>query len=141
MTVILTIMIVLFLVLIGWTWSSLGSIERKTKIICMICGLVIVYMITFIIYNISKIGIIYENQETMTTIRNVYVILFTILNGYIILPYTFRKLEQINNEEIEKEKIKKSIIIILIIIVILAIFEILYLGNSQQTILNMMNKK
>lgn len=140
MTVILTIMIVLFLVLIGWMWNSLGSIERKTKIICMICGLVVVYVITFIIYNISKIGITYENQEAMKTVRTVFVILFTIVNGYIILPYIFRKLELINNGEMEKEKLIRNIIILLIIIVVLAIFEILYLENSQQTILNMMKK-
>lgn len=140
MTVILTIMIVLFLVLIGWMWNSLGSIERKTKIICMICGLVVVYVITFIIYNISKIGITYENQEAMKTVRTVFVILFTIVNGYIILPYIFRKLELINNGKMEKEKLIRNIIILLIIIVVLAIFEILYLENSQQTILNMMKK-
>ena len=140
MTVILTIMIVLFLVLIGWMWNSLGSIERKTKIICMICGLVVVYVITFIIYNISKIGITYENQEAMKTVRTVFVILFTIVNGYIILPYIFKKLELINNGKMEKEKLIRNIIILLIIIVVLAIFEILYLENSQQTILNMMKK-
>lgn len=140
MTVILTIMIVLFLVLIGWMWNSLGSIERKTKIICMICGLVVVYVITFIIYNISKIGITYENQEAMKTVRTVFVILFTIVNGYIILPYIFRKLELINDGKMEKEKLIRNIIILLIIIVVLAIFEILYLENSQQTILNMMKK-
>lgn len=140
MTVFVTIMIVLFLVLIGWTWSSLGNIETKTKIICLICGLIATYIITFIIYNISKIGIIYENQEVMKTIRTVFVILFTIINGYIILPYIFKKLELINNKEMDKEKLTKSLIILLIIIVILAIFEILYLGNSQQTILNMIKK-
>ena len=140
MTVIITIMIVLFLVLIGWMWNSLGSIERKTKIICMICGIVVVYVITYIIYNISKIGITYENQEVMKTIRTVFVILFTIINGYITLPFIFRKLEQINNEDMDKEKMIRSIIILLIIIVVLAIFETLYLENSQQTILKMINK-
>ena len=140
MAVFITIMIVLFLVLIGWAWTSLGSIETKTKIICMICGITAVYIITFIIYNISKIGITYENQQVMKTIRNVFVILFTIINGYITLPYTFKKLEQIDNEEMDKETLTKSIIILLIIIVILAIFEVLYLGNSQQTILNMIKK-
>jgi len=44
----------------------------------------------------------------MNFIRTVFVILFTIINGYILLPYSFRKLDQINNEEIEKEKISKK---------------------------------
>ena len=42
--------------------------------------------------------------------------------------------------EQEKDKLTKSIIILLIIIVALSIFEVIYLGNSQQTILNMIKK-
>ena len=140
MTAILMIIIVLLLVLIGWMWNSLGSIEKKTKITCMIVGVLIVYIITFIIFNISKIGITYEDETVMRVVRNVLVALFTIINGYIILPYTFKRLEQINNEEIEKDKLVKSFIILLIIILIIAIFEVQYLGNSQHRILNIMNK-
>lgn len=138
--VIILIIVILFLVLIGWMWNSLGNIEKLTKCICIVGGLVVVYIITFIIYNISKIGITYENKETMKLIQTVFVLLFTIINGYIILPYVFKKLDQINNEEIEKEKFKKSIIILLIVILIVGIFERSYLGNIQQGILNMINK-
>lgn len=137
MTVILIIMLVMFLVLIGWMWTSLGNIEKKTKVIYMIIGLIMIYIITFIIYNISKIGINYESKEVMKEIRNIYVILFTIVNGYIILPYTFKRIEEINNREIKTEKIKQSIIILLIIIAVLFIFESIYLGNRQDAILKM----
>ena len=136
--IITTVIIVMFLILIGWTWASLGNIERKTKIICIMIGIAIVYAITFIIYNISKIGITYEKQEIMKTIRTVFVTLFSIINGYIILPYTFKKLEQINNDKLEKNILIKSIIKLLIIISILFIFETIYLGNRQETILKMM---
>ncbi len=137
MTVILTIMLVMFLVLIGWMWTSLGSIEKKTKIICIIVGLAITYVLTFIVYSISKIGIEYESKEVMQQIRNIFVLLFTIVNGYVLLPYVFRKLEQINNNNLPKDKLKKSIIILLIIVVILFIFESTYLGNRQEAILKM----
>ena len=140
MTAILMIVIVLLLVLIGWMWTSLGSIEKKTKVICMIIGVIAIYVVTFIIYNISKIGITYEDKSVMNIIRNVIVILFAIINGYIILPYIFKKLDQISYEEIEKEKLVRSIIILLIIIVIVTIFEVIYLGNIQQGILNMIHK-
>lgn len=138
--VIILIVVILILVLLGWMWHNLGSIEKTTKCACIVGGLVVVYIITFIIYNISKIGITYENREIMKLIQTVFVSLFTVINGYIILPYTFKKLDQINNNEIEKKKVKNSIIILLIIIVVLAIFETLYLENSQQTILKMINK-
>ena len=135
MAVIFIIIAILFLILLGWMWNNLGNIENSTKITCIIGGLVIVYIMTFIIYNISKIGIAYESKDAMKMIRTVFVMIFTIINGYIILPYIFKKLDQVNNEEIEKERFKKSIIIILIIVVVLAIFECIYFGDIQQGIL------
>lgn len=137
MTIILIIIAVLFLVLIGWCWNSLGSIEKQDKIKYIIVGLILTYIMTIIIYSISKIGIQYESKETMKMIRAIFQLLFTIVNGYMLLPYTFKKIEQIKNNTIKEEKIKKSIIILLIIIVLIFIFESMYLGNMQQEILNM----
>lgn len=135
--IIISVIIIMFLILIAWTWNSLGNIEKTTKIICMIIGIALTYILTFIIFNISKTGIKYENIEAMKMIRRVFVALFAIINGYIILPYTFKKLEQINNDEIEKQKLVKNVIILLIIIVILAIFEVMYFGNAQHSVLKM----
>ena len=137
MAVILIIIAILFLVLLGWSWNSLGSIDKKEKIKYIIIGLVLTYLLTFIIYAISKIGIQYDNKEAMKMIRTVFVLLFAIVNGYILLPYSFKKIEKIKNEEIEEEKLTRSIIILLIIIVMLLIFESIYLGNLQQGILKM----
>ena len=107
-TVIIVGIVILSLVLIGWIWVSLGNIEKQKKILYIICGIFITWIITFIIYNISKIGIVYENQEIMKTIRKVFVLVFTIINGYVLLPYTFKIFDKINNEEIKKEQIKKG---------------------------------
>lgn len=140
MTVILIIIFILLLVLLSWLWHSLGDIEKKTKVAIIVGGLVIVYLITFVIFSISKIGIDYQNKDAMKLIQTIFVMLFTIVNGYIILPYVFKKLNQINNEEIEKEKIIRSLIILAIIFIIIAIFEVSYLGNMQNGILEMMKK-
>ena len=133
------IAITLLLALLGWTWHSLGSVEKTTKIGCIIGGLVIVYIITFIIYNISKNGITYENEKIMKTIQNVFVPLFTIINSYIILPYTFKKIDKINNDELETSQLKRSILILIVIILVVGIFEVSYLGNIQQGILSAQN--
>ncbi len=140
MTVILIIILILLLVLLSWLWHSLGDIEKKTKVAIIVGGLVIVYLITFVIFSISKIGIDYQNKDAMKLIQTIFVMLFTIVNGYIILPYVFKKFNQINNEEIEKEKIIRSLIILAIIFIIIAIFEVSYLGNMQNGILEMMKK-
>ena len=140
MTLISTIMLIMFLILLAWTWNSLGTIEKKTKIILITCGILAVYILTLIIFSISKIGITYENKEAMKTIQNVFVILFSIMNGYVILPFIFKKLEQINNDEIEKEKITKSIIFLVAIIIFIFVFETSYFGNIQNNILTMINR-
>lgn len=140
MEVIFIIILVLFLVLISWMWNSLGHIEKKTKSISIIIGLLIVYVLTFIIFNISKIGVDYNDKYVMQVIRNIFVILFTVVNGYIILPYIFTKLEHINNNEIKKEKLIKSMIIFIIIVLIIFAFEVIYLRNMQYGIFDIMNK-
>ena len=139
--IIALIIATLFLVLLGWMWNNLGDIEKTTKCICIVGGLILTYILTFIIYSISKIGISYESKEVMKLIQNILIPLFTIINGYVILPYIFKKLNQINNDEIEKEKLKKSIIILIIIVVIVGIAEVLYLKNIQQGILVMLKNK
>lgn len=140
MALISAIILIMFLILLAWTWNSLGTIEKKTKIICIICGIIAVYLLTLIVFSISKIGINYENKETMKTIQNVFVMIFSIMNGYIILPFVFKKLEQINNDELEKENLIRSILIFAFIIIVIAIFEVSYLGNVQNRILSMVNK-
>ena len=101
----------------------------------MIVGFVSTYIITLIIYKIAQVGIIFENTEAKKIIQNVFVLIFAIVNGYIILPYTFRKIEKIHNEEIEINQARRSIIILSVIILILIIFENLYLKNIIQGVL------
>ena len=137
MALIIGIIIILLLVLLGWTWHNLGTIENKTKIICIVSGLVIVY----IIFSISKVGINYENKEILKLVQTIFVILFTIINGYILLPYIFKKLEQIDNDEIEKEKLVKGIVILLVLFIFIAIFEVSYLGSIQSGILDMIKRR
>ena len=40
----------------------------------------------------------------MKLVQNVFVMLFTAINGYRTLPFIFKKIDQIENDEIEKEK-------------------------------------
>ena len=130
----------MFLVLLGWTWSSLEDIEKTKKIEYIIVGFVVVYIITIIIYQISKIGISYENREIMKAIQNILVLVFSIVNGYILLPYIFKKIVQIQNDEIDDKKFKKSIVILITVIIILTIIESNYLANAQNETLQIIDR-
>lgn len=140
MPLIISIVVIMFLVLIGWTWNNLGTIEKNKKILYIIIGIAIVYVITLIIYNISKSGINYESEKVMKTIQRVLTIIFSIVNGYALLPYFFKKLDQLENKEIKKKELKKSIVMLVIIVIVLLIFESNYLATTQKGILQMLNK-
>lgn len=58
---IIIIVTVLYAVIIGWTWSSLGDIERKKKILITGIGILLVYLITLLLFNISKNQIQYPD--------------------------------------------------------------------------------
>lgn len=137
MPIIISIIAIMFIILIGWTWSSLGNVNKKQKIIYIICGIVVVYIFTSIIYGISKIGIVYESQEAKHLIQKIFVLIFTIINGYLLLPYIFKKIDEINNDEIQKETFYKSIKKIIIGIIVLLIIEVVYFKNIQNGILKM----
>ncbi len=131
--------IIIYIVLIIWTWKSLGNIERPKKIICLAIGLIITYIVTYIIFLLSKGNINYPSEEIMKTVQNTLIILFTGINGCILMPYTAKILDKINEEEIDSKKLKKKILILVILLVIIFIFEIGYMGSTQEGILQIYN--
>ena len=51
-----------------------------------VIGLITIYIITLIIFQITKNGINYQNAQIQGNIRNVIVLIFTGINGIIIMP-------------------------------------------------------
>ncbi len=140
MPVIITLIIAIFLILISWTWHNLGNIDKSKKIITIIITLIILSIITFIIFNISKSEIPYNSEEEMESVRNVLVFVFTLINGLITMPAIAKMLRKIDENDIEKDEASKKFILILVIFIIIIIFECGYLKNIQQEILNIYTK-
>ena len=140
MPVIITIMIAMFLILISWTWHNLGNIENSKKIITITILLFIIFVITFIVFNISKSDLIYNKEEEMQAVRTILVILFTIINGLIVMPSIAKTLGKIFESDIDKQTAKMRLIITLAIFVLILIFECGYLKNIQKEILNIYNE-
>ena len=140
MPVIITIMIAMFLILISWTWHNLGNIENSKKIITITILLFIIFVITFVVFNISKSDLIYNKEEEMQAVRTILVILFTIINGLIVMPSIAKTLGKIFESDIDKQTAKMRLIITLAIFVLILIFECGYLKNIQKEILNIYNE-
>ena len=137
MSIILLIIAIIYIILITYTWHSLGSIEKNKKIIYIIAGLFLMFLITTIVFNISKIGVNYVeiNKEMEKMVGNMLVLIFTSLNGLVIMPMVGRVLNKQNENDIDKEVLTKKIVIILIILALITIFECNYMKYSQKNIL------
>lgn len=140
MPVIIIITLAIFCVLIIGTWHYLGNIEKTKKIVFIIIGIFVSYLITVILFSISKSGVTYPSNEIEQMVQNMIVTIFTGLNGILVLPYLGRLWDKISEEEITKQQFQKRICILLIITIIVFILEINYLKGVQNGILEIYQK-
>lgn len=140
MTLILIGAILIFVVSMIWMWHNLGNIEKPRKVAFIIIGLLIMYVLTVILYNMCSSHITYPSDEIQKTVSNTLILVFTGLNALIFLPFTANLLDKILEEEIEKNKAQKRIIILLTIFVICIFVEKGYLESTQEGIINIYNE-
>ncbi len=129
---IMTIMI--YFILIAWTWQSLAFFEKPKRIAYIVIGFIVMYVITFIVFQTTKSGLQYQNEQMQLDVQNIIVLIFTGINGIIAMPQLGRILDKIDGGE--KEKGKKRLIILLVIFIICLIIESGYMKNIQQGILS-----
>lgn len=141
MPIIIALIIAIFLILISWTWHNLGSIEKSRKTIIIIVALIVLLIVTLVVFNISKRDLPYKNHEEADAVRNILVILFTFINGIIVMPAIAKVINKVNEKEIDANQATKRMFLILIIFVIILIFECGYLKDIQKGILNMYQSK
>ena len=137
-TAIYITILVLYLVYIFWTWNNTKSFEGNfTRVSYIAIGTLFITFVTYIIFVISKNGVNYPNDEIMGKVRNIILLTFIPVNGFITLPQIGNIITKIRDESIDREKIKMRIIVFLISIVIVAIFECYYFGGMQNRIIEM----
>lgn len=140
MPVIIIIILAIFCVLIIGTWHYLGNIDKTKKIVFIVIGIFVSYLITMLLFSISKSGITYPSNEIEQMVQNMIVIVFTGLNGILMLPYLGRLWDKMSEEEITKQQFQKRICILLIIAIIVFILESNYLNGVQSGILEIYQK-
>ena len=129
------IIVILFVVLILWTWNSVKNYENTvSKVGYIILGLVLNLIIVSIIFHFSKASISYPNVNIMKNVRKLILLTFTPLNGLITMPIIANILNKIKDGEDQK----KRICIITLIFIGVIIFEVFYFKNTQIGILNIM---
>ena len=140
MPIIIIIILAIYVIAITWSWQNLGEIDKKKKVITIVIGILITYLVTLITFNISKMSVEYtKTLENSSYIKNIVVLLFTGINILIFIPQISKILDKINENEIEKDKASKKFLILFIVFIICLIFECSYMKSIQNGILNVYN--
>lgn len=130
MALIILIILLIYFVLLTWNWKNLGGIEKSKKIMFISIGLLVMYIISLIVFNISKSGSGFDGIINKGVIKNIFVTIFTGINGIVVLPQIARVLDKINEGKYNKKRLKKTLIIVLVVFLIVLLLERLYLKDS-----------
>ena len=134
--------IILFLLYLIWTWNNTKSFEGTgIRISYIIIGTLFVTLVTYIIFLASKNSITYPSQEIIKVLRNIILLTFIPINGFMSLPYVASTIGKIKNDTIDTEKLKTRVLVFLICALIVAIIECHYFGSIQNQIIQLINSK
>lgn len=129
------IIIVIYLISIAAIWTSLENEGKTKKISIIIIGILAMFLITNIIFNISKSTINYENIELQKNMRQIILWLFTGLNS-LFLPVTIRNIVKTKNGEQGENALKVKILVLAIIFILVMILECGYIKDIQEKTIN-----
>ncbi len=136
------IVFLLFVVYIVWTWNSTKEFEdQKIRIAYLIVGTLFIAMVTLIIFLVSKIGVNYPKKEMVGQVQKIVLLVFTPINGFVVLTQFSSVFQQIRSGMVSKEKMNKKIKTLLIVFTILIIIECIYFKNVQYGIIKIINSK
>ena len=140
MSIITITTIILFIILIIWSWHSLEDIEKSTKILYLIVEIAITLIITYVIFIISQGNIQYPSEEIENSIRTTLILLFAGVNGCILVPYTSKILAKVKQNEIDSKELRRKILVILVLIILIVLVEKNYMADTQDGILKVFNQ-
>ena len=142
MSLIYFIVFMLFVVYIVWTWNSTKEFEDlKIRIAYLLVGTLFIAMVTLIIFLVSKIGVNYPKKEMVGQVQKIVLLVFTPINGFVVLTQFSSVFQQIRSGMVSKEKMDKKIKRLVIIFIVLIVFETIYFKNIQNGMIRIIQNK
>ncbi len=138
MVLIAMTIIIMFIVLIAWSYHNLGKMDIPRKILWIVVFLGVIFIATYVTFIISKNNIIYPNNKIMSSVKNVITLIFTGVNGCFIMPIFCKNAEAMYQENIDRTQFGKRMLWCMVALIILLIFECGYMANTQKGILQIM---
>ena len=137
MPIILLFILILNIVSIVLMYYSLGSLNKKEKLLYIVVGTATMYILTSIVYWFSTRGI--EVTEVSERGKDLITFLFVPINGIIMLPLLAKSYSKLKYGNLDKSVFFKRGIVLTVILLIVLIIECIYFKNIQQEVVNMLN--
>lgn len=131
MFIVSIISIVIFAIAILMICANIYELEKEKKIYFVTIGIIVITIFTWIIVNISSIGIQVENKEYLNISKLSSVLIFAPINAILALPYLGNIINKLKQDSLTKGQVKFKILVLLAILVIIAIIEVSYIKNFQ----------
>ena len=132
-TVLIAFIVVINLASVFVIYKVLSNIELKNKIILVVIGEIVMYVILFIVYGISSGG---ANETIVKSSRQIILFTFLPINIICIELPIMLSLKKLQQGDIDKDKFNRRMAITLIIGIIILILEFNYIKNIQTGISN-----
>lgn len=131
MFIVSIISIVIFAIAILMICANIYELEKEKKIYFVTIGIIVITIFTWIIVNISSIGIQVENKEYLNISKLSSVLIFAPINAILALPYLGNIINKLKQNSLTKGQVKFKILVLLAILIIIAIIEVSYIKNFQ----------
>ena len=135
MLVIILFILILNVVSILLMYKSLNNRTSKEKLLFIVIGIAVMYILTSIVYWISTKNI--EITEVSDYGKDLIIFLFVPINGIIILPLLARSYCKYKDGGISSTILRNRGVVFGIILLILLIIECAYFENIQNQVVKM----
>ena len=132
-TALIAFIVIINLASIFVIYKVLSNIELKNKIILVVIGEIVMYVILFIVYGISSAGV---NETIVNSSRQIILFTFLPINIICIELPIMLSLKKLQQGDIDNDKFNRRMAITLIIGIIILILEFNYIKNIQAGISN-----
>lgn len=139
MLIIILFIIILNAVSILLMYRCLTEVEKKEKLIYIIVGTAVMYILTSIVYWISTKNI--EITQVSELGKDLIIFLFVPINGIVILPLFAKSYTKFRNGNLSGRVLRNRGILLGILLLIILVIECIYFKNIQEQVVNMINEK
>ena len=120
-------------------YKCLGIESKKEKLIFVVMGTALMYILTSIIYWISTKDI--QMTEVSERGKDLIIFLFVPTNAILTLPLFAKSFSKFRDGRIDGKILRNRGVLLIILLAIILIFECIYFKNIQQQVVNMITEE